>query len=413
MDARRNHVTRSVLDLTLEIIYLLTGEDYGPIKKETSEWSPHLLMSEKNNDKKILEVTQKIIDLLTGEVPIRCQDVTVYFSMEEWEYLEGHKDLYKDVMMDNQPPLTSPDGSSNGNPPERCPRPLYSRDSPQELGREEQKNLNMVMVESYFKEEEEEVPIDTGQDESDGDPEEEEAKEVDEGGTHMGLNVIIKSETEEEEEVVIKKEEVTDIIPVYLQKKNPQDYRTRNDTKSKERLSVWKSEDVSGWGTEPMASPKILAINHQTLTGDKPFSCAECGGFFKHKSSLVLHRRIHSGEKPYSCSECGKQFIQKANYLRHQRLHTGEKPYKCTECGKEYAQKQSLVMHQKFHAENEPFSCPECGANFIRQSHLVNHRKTHKGFRRYTCPDCGDFFMLRSSLVIHQRVHSAEKPFSS
>ncbi|PIO14252.1 hypothetical protein AB205_0157930, partial [Aquarana catesbeiana] len=35
-------------------------------------------------------------------------------------------------MMDNQPPLTSPDGSSNGNPPERCPRPLYSRDSTQE-----------------------------------------------------------------------------------------------------------------------------------------------------------------------------------------------------------------------------------------------------------------------------------------
>ncbi|XP_073453863.1 uncharacterized protein [Aquarana catesbeiana] len=143
----RSHMTEKILNLTLEIIYLLTGEDYVVVKKSSGEpisggWSrtqsPNMVppppspIPERNKEQKILELTIMMVHLLTGEVPIRCQDVTVYFSMEEWEYLEGHKDLYKDVMMDNQPSLTSSDGSSNGNPPERCPCPLYSRDSTQE-----------------------------------------------------------------------------------------------------------------------------------------------------------------------------------------------------------------------------------------------------------------------------------------
>ncbi|PIO29910.1 hypothetical protein AB205_0100050 [Aquarana catesbeiana] len=170
MEEERSHMTERILHLTLEIIYLLTGEIYGPLKEPrgcvtpryhshiTGWWNrnksptmepPSSSLTSERNDKKILEVTQKIIELLMGEVPIRCQDVTVYFSMEEWEYIEGHKDLYKDVMMENWPPLTSPDGSSNRNPPERCPRPLYSRDptlEDQEIPQEDQ-NDDLIIIE--------------------------------------------------------------------------------------------------------------------------------------------------------------------------------------------------------------------------------------------------------------------------
>ncbi|XP_069605739.1 gastrula zinc finger protein XlCGF66.1-like [Ranitomeya imitator] len=122
----RDKMTERILHLTLEILFWLTGEDYTVVKKTSSEYCqdpvskgwgrplspimgppPHPLIQEDINDQKILELTYKMIELLTGEVPIRCQDVTVYFSMEEWEYLEGHKDLYKDVMMEVPQPLKS------------------------------------------------------------------------------------------------------------------------------------------------------------------------------------------------------------------------------------------------------------------------------------------------------------------
>ncbi|XP_073467273.1 uncharacterized protein [Aquarana catesbeiana] len=136
MEEDQSHMTERILNLTLEIIYLLTGERF-PLLKSGDHMTITVppcdsLKPERHNMQKILEVTKKMMELLTGEVPIRCQDVTVYFSMEEWEYLEGHKDLYKDVMMDNQPPLTSPDGSSIGNSSERCPHPLNSQNSTQE-----------------------------------------------------------------------------------------------------------------------------------------------------------------------------------------------------------------------------------------------------------------------------------------
>ncbi|XP_018413344.1 PREDICTED: gastrula zinc finger protein XlCGF66.1-like [Nanorana parkeri] len=123
----KSHMTERMLNLTLEIIYLLTGEKYAAVKMTCIEgffqgmyppmserWCrsqkaiavpPPIL--ERNNVEKIQDITNMLIELLTGEVPISCQDVTDCLSKEN-DYLEGHKELYKDAMMENRPPLTSP-----------------------------------------------------------------------------------------------------------------------------------------------------------------------------------------------------------------------------------------------------------------------------------------------------------------
>ncbi|XP_075207105.1 gastrula zinc finger protein XlCGF66.1-like [Anomaloglossus baeobatrachus] len=151
MDKNRYKMAERIVQLTLEILFQLTGEDYTVVKKTSSKCCkdpvseggerplspiagppPHSLIHEDINDQKILELTYKMIELLTGEVPIKCQDVAVYFSMEEWEYLEGHKDLYKDVMMKVPQSLTSPVLSSERTTPERCPRPRLPQDREEE-----------------------------------------------------------------------------------------------------------------------------------------------------------------------------------------------------------------------------------------------------------------------------------------
>ncbi|XP_040294479.1 uncharacterized protein LOC121005780 [Bufo bufo] len=142
----RDKMAESIINLTVELLFWLTREDYTVVKKTSSEHCqdpvpegcgrtlspimgpPPRLIHEEIHTEKILVLANKMIEQLTGEVPIRCQDVTVYFSMEEWEYLEGHKDLYKEVMMEDHRPLKPP-VKEERQPPERCPSPLLPQDN--------------------------------------------------------------------------------------------------------------------------------------------------------------------------------------------------------------------------------------------------------------------------------------------
>ncbi|XP_075768609.1 uncharacterized protein LOC142821483 isoform X7 [Pelodiscus sinensis] len=155
-----------------------------------------------------------------------------------------------------------------------------------------------------------------------------------------------------------------------------------------------------------------LVTHRRAYTGEKPFSCSDCGKRFNDLSHLAIHRRVHTGEKPFSCSDCRKSFSLKSHLVRHRRVHTGEKPFSCSDCGKSFSDTSTLVIHRRAHTGEKPFSCSDCGKSFSRRSHLVIHRRVHTGEKPFSCFDCGKSFSHRSHLVIHRRAHTGEKPFS-
>ncbi|XP_077109777.1 oocyte zinc finger protein XlCOF8.4-like [Ranitomeya variabilis] len=400
MDSGRKEMAKRLLNLTLEILFQLTGEDYTVVKKTSSErcqdpvseeWGrplspikaapPHPLIHKDINDQKILELTNMMIELLTGEVSIRCQDVAIYFSMEEreyleehkdlykdimkeeWEYLEGHKDLYKDVIVEVPQRLTSPGDHI--------------------------RSLKKYGISTDFTADHRGVPQSTYE--------------------PQVITPSIPAATQNVYKLCYPVQLV--FVPNSLQtvnqikNENKLILPPKNENKDVEHQRIQTGETSCSFFQMTCVPEESHVRNEESHPVGKTFQCSECETCFADQSSLVLHQRIHIREKSLSCSECGKRFKQKSDLVIHQRIHTGEKPYSCSECGRSFNQKTHLNRHLSVHTGVKPYSCLKCGRCFAQKSVLEVHERRHTGEKPFSCSECGKSFHVKWDLATHLKIH--------
>ncbi|KAE8577918.1 hypothetical protein XENTR_v10023178 [Xenopus tropicalis] len=461
-----------ILNLTLEIIYLLTGEGYVIPKKKSPTVGLGALHApgsviQKENDKKILELISNIIQLLTGEVAIRCEDVSIYFSLEEWEYIKGNKALYREGIKEEEEPqqlrplgwesdVTS-DTATNGGEEEAAlweggdqsdcsinplteqiqgtdtPAPIMGRS----LNNSSAGDYTPVVIKEEASSWEEEKPLAEGTQGTDT------ATLMGRSLNSSGFPKDTAHGTEEESDSWETDHNYCNINteqPLGTDQSAPTMGCSLNTNSPADYVSFLIKEEVASWEGESQSYYRIHPLPEQIQGTDTPTPIMGCSLNNSSTDNFILNG-INMGtasweggnQSDYRIVTIPKQVegtdqatpgggytlynshADISDYGEGETANDSNEPkgkLRCAVCNKLFISKRTLERHQIVHTGEKPYSCPDCGKRFARVFTLTMHQRTHTGEKPFPCTECGKGFSSLAHMVSHRRIHTGEKPFS-
>ncbi|KAE8577153.1 hypothetical protein XENTR_v10004450 [Xenopus tropicalis] len=371
-------------------------------------------------------------------VPITSGDMAVFFSREEWKYIEEHKEDYQDMLPD-EPPFSKfrlPQGWGPDNPKDEpaatevsFPTPASPEDSKERMLITEDGLYTSLHYDAaptsppeHIKEEIEEIHIsDKGFPEPKSEctdyPADEVKEEMEECSItdrDLGQNLDYSSddffpeERKRANKQVQSNEDEDATAPGLMGEENSHETDT-NNKKSPCAGASPTNNAGEGEGKEENRNASDLDLEEEE-GGLWPRKCKFCSTWFSNYFQLSLHLKTHAVKKLLKCPTCQKSYKFQSQLITHQKTHrVKQRVYTCPVCHVQYAQKYQFAAHMRIHPGEKPHMCDECGKCFAQKGSLVLHQKKHKGLSPFKCKQCGKQFDKRYKLVNHQKCHRTEK----